>query len=320
MRRNLYIESKRQSGEANPLPPHVIKPVIWMQGNVPEVAGGIQIFDFDTNDDIYRKAGLFWLIRRREAYENVYDEFILKLARDILKEKDLSLPFYPFSVKGLLDQVKNPFVGTPVSIEYKENDFSVLSTRAKEIRDKVMLEFSDDERSRILPPEKNLLDYLTYPVLKSELLASMKNIFTNKSKDQANIFICYAIEDAKRIETIYSRLIEAGHQPWIDRNNILPGQHWETAIKKAIKGSDFVLVCLSATSINKRGFIRREIKQALEQAEKMLWDDVYLIPIRLDNCEIPTDLEHLQWVDLFEKNGWEKLLKALDKGLQSRKR
>jgi hypothetical protein len=45
---------------------------------------------------------------------------------------------------------------------------------------------------------------------------------------------------------------------------------WEPVIKKALKQSDFVLVCLSVTSINKRGFLQREIKQALEQAEEKL--------------------------------------------------
>lgn len=112
LRRDLYVQSERLAGKANPLPPRVIKPVIWMQGDVPEIANGIQRFNFETTDDVYGEEGLFWLIRRCEdyRYKNEYEKFILQLARDILGEMDLSLPAYPISADGLLKQVPNPFV------------------------------------------------------------------------------------------------------------------------------------------------------------------------------------------------------------------
>jgi formylglycine-generating enzyme required for sulfatase activity len=139
---------------------------------------------------------------------------------------------------------------------------------------------------------------------------------TTAMSSEVCIFISYAREDSARVKALYQRLAEAGFQPWLDREHIVPGQQWEPVIKRALKQSDFVLVCLSATSINKRGFLRREIKQALEQAEEKLEDDVYLIPARLDDCEVPGILEHLQWVDLFENYGWEDLLRAFEFGLQ----
>jgi hypothetical protein len=108
--------------------------------------------------------------------------------------------------------------------------------------------------------------------------------------DEVRIFISYAREDEARVKELYQRLAKAGFQPWLDREHIIPGMKWEPIIKKALKQSDFVLVCLSATSINKRGFLRREIKQALEQAEEKLEHDVYLIPARLDDCEVPDAL------------------------------
>lgn len=39
--------------------------------------------------------------------------------------------------------------------------------------------------------------------------------------------------------------------------------------------------------------------------------EIYLIPIRLDECEVPSKLEHRQWVDYFEEGGPEKLFDAL---------
>jgi TIR domain len=136
--------------------------------------------------------------------------------------------------------------------------------------------------------------------------------------DEVRIFISYAREDEARVKQLYQRLADAGFQPWLDREHIIPGMKWEPVIKKALKQSDFVLVCLSATSINKRGFLQREIKQALEQAEEKLDHDVYLIPARMDDCEVPDALSELQLVDLFEDDGWRLLLKAIEYGLKQR--
>lgn len=118
------------------------------------------------------------------------------------------------------------------------------------------------------------------------------------------------------MEGLYQCLVGAGFAPWLDREHIIPGMRWQSMIKKALKESDFVLVCLSASSINKRGFLQREIKQALEQAEEKLEHDVYLIPARLDDCEVPDALSDIQWVDLFENDGCQRLLKAIKYGLK----
>ena len=38
---------------------------------------------------------------------------------------------------------------------------------------------------------------------------------------------------------------------------------------------------------------------------------IFLIPIRIEECNVPERLRHLQWVDLFEKGGLGKLKRAL---------
>ncbi len=130
--------------------------------------------------------------------------------------------------------------------------------------------------------------------------------------DEIKIFISYAREDQLRVRELYDLLVEAGYQPWLDREHLLPGQQWEPIIKRALKGSHFALVCLSTTSINKRGFLQKEIKQALEQAQEKLEDDVWLIPARLDDCDVPDAINHIQWVDLFDDDGFRQLLAAME--------
>ncbi len=79
-----------------------------------------------------------------------------------------------------------------------------------------------------------------------------------------------------------------------------------------------MLVCLSKKSVTKRGYLRREIILALDLAKEMLETDIFLIPIRLDECEVPTELSQHQWFDLFRQTGIEPLAQALREGLKRR--
>ncbi|HAO21517.1 MAG TPA: serine/threonine-protein kinase pkn1, partial [Desulfobacteraceae bacterium] len=51
-------------------------------------------------------------------------------------------------------------------------------------------------------------------------------------------------------------LKNAGLEPWLDTEDLLPGQLWKTAIDKAIRESSYFLVLLSFNSVTKeKGFI-----------------------------------------------------------------
>ena len=72
------------------------------------------------------------------------------------------------------------------------------------------------------------------------------------------------------------------------------------AIRKAIKSSSFFIALLSAHAVGKRGFVQKEIRQALSIADEFPQDQVFVIPVRLDDCE-PSfeELSALHRVDLF---------------------
>jgi hypothetical protein len=42
-------------------------------------------------------------------------------------------------------------------------------------------------------------------------------------------------------------------------------------------------------------------------------DQVFIVPIRLEKCDLPECLRHLQRVDLFEEHGYQSLLHALQR-------
>ena len=78
-------------------------------------------------------------------------------------------------------------------------------------------------------------------------------------------------------------------------------------------------MCLLANSIDKRGWIQREIRQALDIWQEKLDSDIYLIPVRLEDCGVPERLRDFQWVNWFEADGWTRLLKAIQVGTERRK-
>jgi serine/threonine protein kinase len=132
----------------------------------------------------------------------------------------------------------------------------------------------------------------------------------------AQIFLSYTRLDEEKVEDLYQKLSAAGFKPWMDKKDILPGERWKSSIQKAVQRSDFFLACLSANSVNKRGSTQKEIKDALDIWREKLEDDIYLIPIRLEDCEIPEGLSDVRWVDLFEEDGWAQLVKAIRIGME----
>lgn len=136
--------------------------------------------------------------------------------------------------------------------------------------------------------------------------------------DKPRIFISYARADREKVKELYRRLSDEGFQPWLDAEDIIPGENWMSAIQKAIRNSDFFLACLSKNSVNRRGMIQKEIMQALDAWQEKLASDIYLIPVRLEDCEVPQGLQEFQWVDLFEKDGLPRLLMALKLGVARR--
>jgi hypothetical protein len=125
------------------------------------------------------------------------------------------------------------------------------------------------------------------------------------------VFLCHSSSDKPLVRSIYKRLQADGITPWLDAVDILPGQNWEIEIRKAIRNCDVVLVCLSRASITKVGYIQKEIRQVLDVADEQPEDTIFLIPVRLEQCDVPDRLSPYQWVDLFEEDGYGRLMLAL---------
>ena len=125
------------------------------------------------------------------------------------------------------------------------------------------------------------------------------------------IFLCHSSGDKTEVRNLYQRLSSEGFDPWLDEEKLLPGQDFELEIAKAVQMSDVVIVCLSHKAITKAGFVQKEIRYALGEAEKQPEGTIFLIPLKFEECTVPESLKRLQWVNLFEEEGYELLMSSL---------
>jgi hypothetical protein len=127
------------------------------------------------------------------------------------------------------------------------------------------------------------------------------------------VFLCHASGDKALVRDLYKSLKRDGFEPWVDEEDLVPGQDWEAEIRKTVRSSGVVLVCLSSRAVNKEGFVQKEIKFALDCADEKPPGTIFLIPAKLEECPVPERLSHLHWVNLTERTGYGKLLVALRK-------
>jgi hypothetical protein len=140
-----------------------------------------------------------------------------------------------------------------------------------------------------------------------------------RHSNRSRSFIAYATEDRPVAERLFNTLTAHGFAAWLDRRKLLPGQDWPHRIEDAIASSDFFIACFSTKSVKKRGGFQMEIRHALNCANSVPLDEVFLIPVRLDDCPVPTRIQReTQYVDLFPDwdKGFESILRIIERQIQ----
>lgn len=154
------------------------------------------------------------------------------------------------------------------------------------------------------------------PLLNTDSPKERREVPPTAAEPGPRIFLSYARPDEDQVARLYERLAEAGYRPWMDVRDILGGEVWSASIRRAIRNADFFVACLSSRAVGRRGTLQREIREALDIWQEKLEDDIYCIPVRLDECQPPDSLRQFQWIDLFREDGWPRLLQALQEGMR----
>lgn len=138
------------------------------------------------------------------------------------------------------------------------------------------------------------------------------HVAQKQSPRPLRLFLCHSSVDKPVVRDFYRKLRSDGFDPWLDEESLLPGQDWEQEIKDAVRAADIVLACLSRRSITKDGYVHKEIKIALDVADEKAPKTIFLVPVKLEECDLPERLRRLQAVNLFNEGGYEKLMHALE--------
>lgn len=133
---------------------------------------------------------------------------------------------------------------------------------------------------------------------------------TNAQRPQ-QVFLTYAHSDRQAVHKLYLRLLRNHVRTWLDEKELLAGQNWKYEIHQALLRSAIVIVCLSKQFIKQGGYRHEELKLALEKARSIPDGEIFIVPVRLEECEVPECLRQWQYVNLFEKDGYKKLLRTL---------
>lgn len=145
----------------------------------------------------------------------------------------------------------------------------------------------------------------------TEVLSGRPRILPRNSGPPLKAFLCHSSGDKVVVRVLYQRLSLEGFDPWLDEEKLVPGQDWEREISAAVRSSGVVIVCLSSGSITKEGFVQKEIKYALDVADEKPEGTIFIVPLRLEECAVPTRLTKWHWVDYFKEQGYTQLVKAL---------
>jgi len=132
--------------------------------------------------------------------------------------------------------------------------------------------------------------------------------------EQISVFISYAREDSDIAARIYKDLSSNNLSPWLDKEEILPGQDWMDELENAISKCTYFIALLSTNSVSKTGVVQKELKRALEKLEQHPRSAIYLVPVRIEECDPSyTEIKRLHWLDLFPsyEKGIANLIKVL---------
>ncbi len=136
---------------------------------------------------------------------------------------------------------------------------------------------------------------------------------------QLKVFLCHSSSDKPVVRDLYQKLSDEGWiDPWLDEEKLYPGQDWNLEIEKAVEAADAILVCLSNNSITREGYVQRELRIVLDYADYKPEGTLYIIPVRLEECEPPRRLRPWQYANYFPKEDRDKAYQRLLVSLRMR--
>ena len=120
------------------------------------------------------------------------------------------------------------------------------------------------------------------------------------AKATPRVFLSYAVQDQHIANLIAGRLSKDGVSVWVDKLEIKPEDSFARTIGDAVRASDYIIVLLSPQSVN-NAWVRYELATA--NSSTLEARGVGILPVLIEDCDIPFDLVHRQYFDLRTGSG-----------------
>ena len=117
-----------------------------------------------------------------------------------------------------------------------------------------------------------------------------------------SVFLSYASEDRQAARSIRDALSGFGIEVWYDENELDGGDAWDQKIRRQIRGCDYFMPMISATTeARPEGYFRREWRLAVERTLDMADDHTFLLPVVIDDtreagARVPEKFVAVQWL------------------------
>ena len=120
------------------------------------------------------------------------------------------------------------------------------------------------------------------------------------------VFISHASEDKERFVVEFAiKLREKGIDAWVDQWEILPGDSLVDRIfEEGIKNAQAMIIVLSKISVQKP-WVKEELNAGMV---KRISGKCKLIPVVIDDCEVPEALRSTVWEKIVDINHYQKEL------------
>jgi hypothetical protein len=142
-----------------------------------------------------------------------------------------------------------------------------------------------------------------------------------EAKNMPEVFISYTSEDKEYANSLHKKFEQAGMRPWLDKENLRGGDHWDKRIRDTINKVDYFVVLQSNALTNKiEGYVNLEINEALERLKYFQsGKSLFVIPIIIDGCPLRDDLKKLHATDLNDNKSMKKLIDSIQRDFEKRK-
>lgn len=114
------------------------------------------------------------------------------------------------------------------------------------------------------------------------------------TEKQRNAFISYSRANKEFASKLAKELRSAGYPIWFDLFDIPTGARWDDEVEKALRECSVFMIILTSTSVASEN-VKDEIGYAIDHGKRIL-------PVLLENCEVPLRLRRFQYVDFTTKS------------------